>query len=231
MIALVAVLQLLRSSSLPISAGLETHATFRHLPAESQAQIYQVLAVPVAALVVVFFRLTLGLRMLGPFRPILIAVAMRSVGVLMGVVFLVVVGAVTLYLRPRLKQGWLPYYGRLAAMLSVVVLLEVIVMMLGSAMDWSWAGRAVLFPIVVLTLTTDGFARMLNNEGFAAAIWCGTTTVLAALASKALTDLHAVREALIDFPESLLLITSSIMLISTHFNRRYLEHWNPTTTE
>jgi hypothetical protein len=103
--------------------------------------------------------------------------------------------------------------------------------MVGGAMDWSWAGRALVFSIVVLTLTTDGFARMLSNEGLAAAIWCGTTTLLAVLVSKTLTAVTAVRSALIDCPELLLLIIALIMLISSHFDRKYLAVWNPTTTE
>jgi uncharacterized membrane protein len=231
LIVVVAGTLLLRNSRLPVSEVLESYVTLRHLPDETQTQTYQVLAVPVAALVVVFFRLTLGLRMLGPFRPILIAVAFQAVGVLVGVGFMITVTAVTLVLRPRLKQGWLPYYGRLAIMLCVVVLLEIVLVMTGGAMDWSWADRTVFFPIVVLTLTTDGFARMLNNEGIAAAVWCATTTLLAALVSKTLTEVTAVRSALIGFPETLLLIIAFIMLISTHFDRKYLAAWNPTTTE
>jgi hypothetical protein len=116
-------------------------------------------------------------------------------------------------------------------MLCVIVLLEVVLVIAGGAMDWSWADRAVFFPIVVLTLTTDGFARMLSNEGPAAALWCSTTTLLAALLSKTLAEVEVISTAMIDFPETLLLILALIMLISTHFDRKYLAAWNPTTTE
>lgn len=167
--------------------------------------------------------------MLGPFRPILIAAAFQSVGVLPGVVFMVVVLGVTLLLQRPLNSELRPYYGRLAIMLCVVVLLEITAAISGSAFEWAWLSRAVFFPIVVLTLTTDSFARVLAHEGSAQALWRGATTLVAALVSSTLFAVGPIRSAMVDYPETVLLIVALIVLISKYFNCRFFAAWNPPT--
>jgi hypothetical protein len=68
-----------------------------------------------------------------------------------------------------------------------------------------------------------------SREGIAVATWCGFTTLLAALSSKVLMDVAALRTAMVGHPELLLVFIALIMLISSHFDRRYLAGWNPTT--
>lgn len=80
LVAAFAALVVLKRNSL-LSGTLDHYISLRNTPSDLREQIEQVVVVPVAALVVVFFRLTLGLRMLGPFRPILNAAAFLSVRV------------------------------------------------------------------------------------------------------------------------------------------------------
>jgi hypothetical protein len=222
-----ATLVILRTHS-PLSSTLQDAVSLRHMAPDFREQIEQVLVIPVAALVVVFFRLALGLRMLGPFRPILIAAAFQSVGVFAGLIFMVVVLGVTLLLRPPLKAGLRPYYVRLAAMLCVVVLLEITAAFSSSIIKWAWLGQAVFFPIVVLTLTTDSFARVLANDGPAQAMWRGGTTLTAALVSSALVAVDPIRSLMVDYPETLLLIIALIVVVSNYLNYRFLAAWNPS---
>ena len=70
-----ALLMIGKSSALPTSDFLWRWFSFAHLPISPTHRLQYVLFVPLGAAVVVFFRQTLGVRLLGPFRSILIAVA------------------------------------------------------------------------------------------------------------------------------------------------------------
>ena len=91
-----------KASDTPAAAFLLQHFSFTGIPL--QHAMRHVLLVPLGAILVVLFRLTLGVQVLGPFRPTLIAFAFQLTGILPGLLFLVLIVALILSIRP-LNQG------------------------------------------------------------------------------------------------------------------------------
>ncbi|MFT4769867.1 MAG: hypothetical protein ACI8RN_003021, partial [Glaciecola sp.] len=93
------------------------------LPVEQQGIFKGLLLIPVAALVVVFMRIVVGLSTSGTFMPILIALALIQTTLLVGLtIFLMVVG-VGLWIRSYLSHMNLLLVSRVASVVIVVILL------------------------------------------------------------------------------------------------------------
>ena len=152
-----ALLMIGKLSALPTSSFLWQWCSFAHLQSLAAHRLQYVLFVPIGAVVVVFFRQTLGFRLLGPFRSILIAVAFQITGILAGLVFLVMIIGVIVAIRPGLKKLRLRYFARISIMLSAVCADydpgDSRLRMDGPAM----VEQVAYFPIVVICLTAEGF--------------------------------------------------------------------------
>lgn len=170
--------------------------------------------------------------MLGPFRPILIAIGMKGTGIGLGVLYMVAVLVTILVVRPRLLAGnWLPYFGRLSVLLALVVLVQVTVLLFALHLGFEPLVRTALFPIVVLTLAADGFARALSDEGRASAIWRGGSTLTVALAVLFIDRIPGFGEVLIRFPELVLVEIGLILLFANALDYRLLRNLNPPVVQ
>ena len=73
-LALPLLLMVARTPGLATAEWMAENLSLSSLPSDLTRRLQHILFVPIGALAVVFVRLTLGLRMLGPFRSILLAV-------------------------------------------------------------------------------------------------------------------------------------------------------------
>jgi hypothetical protein len=185
----------------PLSDWLEDQISFHKLKEHSQQHVDDLLLVPLAAVLVVLCRVGLGLRMLGPFRPVLIGLAFYQTGVLAGTAFLV-------------------------AVMLLVVVLELVALMLGAALRLETLLDAAVFPIVVLCLSADGFARVVTEEGPAAAAMRGVVTVCLAAVISALGYIEPLAQFLFDYPEFVLVEIALVIWISAKCRWGLLERWN-----
>lgn len=221
------ILMTLRSVKGPVGDWLSRWACFAALPEATQLHVDDLLLVPAASVAVVFCRVALGLRMLGPFRPILIALAFYQTGVLAGSVFIAAVLVIVAGLRPGLSNGLLPYFGRLSVLLSCVVLIELIALLLGHHLQSEHVLQAAVFPIVVLCLSADGFARVLSKSGLRPAVWRGCVTIGIAAAITTIGEIDEVADFLMKYPEFILVEIALIMTISTRMKWGLLEAIQP----
>jgi hypothetical protein len=206
------------------------HGSLVSLPDKLQHKLTHILFVPLGAVLVVFVRLTLGWRVLGPFRSILLAVAFQATGAPLGIMFLAVTIAIMAGIRPWLRALSLPYFGRITVMLSSVAVLITLGVM---ASQWFHVGllqTIAYFPIVVLCLVADAFARTLAKEGTRSALWRAGTTGLIAVALAALAGLPQLTQLLIRYPELLIAQIGGIIVISRFMNWRLLDWMNPQPT-
>lgn len=222
---------LLKWGRLPTADFLQAHVSLTDMPAKLHRRLFYVLFVPMGAILVVLCRLTLGIRVLGPFRSILLGVAFQFTGVVLGLVFLSVVVASIVFVRPVLKAMKLPYFGRVSVLLSLVCVLIIATMMLGDWTGFDTLITAARFPIIVLCLLGDGFTKTVNREGYRSALWRGATTAVVAMVLFYLSQLHWLRQLLLHYPEILLAQIGGIMIISEYFDFRLLAWMNPTPVE
>jgi hypothetical protein len=210
---------------LPTSAVAGRFFSLADLPMDFHSMAENVLMVPLGALVVVIFRLTFGLRVLGLFRPILIAMAFQVIGIPIATAFLLLALVVVVVLRPLLKTDH--NYARLAVLLSLASALLFVPLLAGQWWDLAWLREISFFPVIALCLTCESFAKVLDRDGVREASWRTVTTLAAAVIIVALTSLPGVLPFFLRFPEMLLVQAGGILLINKHLNLRLLEGENP----
>lgn len=220
-------LMLWKVSTLPGAQSLVHYLSFEQLPPELRARTHHLLFAPVGALVVVFVRLTLGIRVLGPFRSVLLAIAFQVTGAAIGVAFFALVIGVVVLIRPRLKSMRLAYFGRSAATLVCVAVMIVIAMLVGLAIGVPQIERVAFFPVVVLTLAGDAFASTLRREGPRSAFWRAWATVCVALLITAMASVRAIQDLLVRYPELVLTILAGVIGVCKFANLRLFQHLNP----
>ena len=219
-------LMLWKGSTLPGAESLVRYLSFDSLPPELRARTHHLLFAPVGALVVVIVRLTLGIRVLGPFRSVLLAIAFQVTGAAIGVAFFALVIGVVVVLRPRLKAMRLAYFGRSAATLVAVSVMIVLAMLVGLAIGVPHIERVAFFPVVVLTLTGDAFATTLRREGPRSAVWRASATVCVALLITAMASVGTVQDVLVRYPELVLVILAAVIGVCKFASLRLFQHLN-----
>lgn len=215
-------------SVLPTSEFLMRCFSLAEIPEEMQHRIRYILFIPFGAVLVVFSRLTLGIRVLGPFRSILIAVAFQITGIVLGLFFLTIVIGVIVAIRPLLKAIRLPYFGRVSVILSAVASIMVISFFCSEWLGIESLRQVTYFPIVVLCLTGEGFARTLTREGLRSAMWRGTMTAFVAVLITLLSRIPGFVYLLLRFPELLIVQIGCIVIIAEFFDLRLLQWLNPS---
>ncbi|MFQ5649925.1 MAG: 7TM domain-containing protein [bacterium] len=201
--------------------------TLTALPAIVANHVQRLMLMSLGAILVVVFRVTLGLRVLGPVRPILIALAYQITGFMVGTIFLVSVMVIIAMIRPMLKSAGIPYFARIASVLSLVSLMVLIAVKLSTTVGAEQFLSIGLLPVVVLTFAAEGFAKTLYREGLKSACWRAAMTIIAAALIKGLADIPGLSEFILCFPEMLLLQVGVIYLISRFLNFRALHFLNP----
>jgi len=220
-------LLLYKISGLPGADQARTILSLVAISPDIQGRVGYVLFVPLAAVVVVFFRVTLGIRLLGPFRSILLAIAFQITGIVLGLLFLTLVIILVTAIKPLLRSIQLPYFGRVSVILSAVAVLIMVTLVIGEQLKFAPLSQAAYFPIVVLTLAGDGFARTLKREGFASAFWRGFMTSAVAILITVMWSHPDVKYFLLRFPETLIFSVGMIIVLSEFFDYRLFEKYNP----
>jgi 7 transmembrane helices usually fused to an inactive transglutaminase len=212
-------------------AAFPTSAAFSHLfsiptlPKHFHRHVEYIFFVPLSALVVAFFRLTLGIRVLGLFRPILIAIAFQTMGIPVGLAFLIaVLGAVAL-LRPMLRDA--PYYARVPVILSLVATLLLIPVIAATWWHAQWLNHLAYFPIIALGLSCESFATVLDKKGIREAIWRTLMTVAVAIIVAGVAKIPGAMQTFFRFPELLLVQAGLILFISEYLNFEWFHGKNP----
>lgn len=218
------VIMLGKLPAMPTSELFNSAFSLASVPHHMQAHLEDIIFVPLGALVVTFFRLTLGLRVFGVFRPILIAIAFKMIGITIGLIFLTCVLVVIAFaVRPILKARRMPYFARVSVLLSSVAIMMIIPILAGLWLSSGSLVRIAYFPVVSLCLITESFAKALQESGLEIAVQrCAMTVIVAViimLLAKATGGLHL----LLRYPEVLVVQIGCIVLVAEHLNLRLLE--------
>ena len=215
-------------SMLPTSDLFLRVFSLADIPNKMNSRVAYILFVPFGATLVVFFRIVLGIRLLGPFRSILIAIAFQITGILPGLVFLAMVVGVVVAIRPQIKAIRLPYFARVSVILSAVASIMILVLLSGAWLDIESLCRLAYFPIIALCLMSEGFARTLSKEGLKSAVWRGAMTVFVAILITFFSQINGLRSMFLYYPELLISQIGVIVVIAEFFDLRLLSFLNPS---
>jgi hypothetical protein len=216
-----------RLHGLPTADFLDRHVSLVTSPRALQHTLNDILLVPIGALTVVIFRLTLGIHVLGPFRSILLAFAFLTTGIGLGLLFLSVTVLILVLARPAIKSLRLPYFGRVSVMISTVALVMVVGTLSSGWLQSPSLRNVAHFPIVVLVLVGEKVAVTIRREGAASGVWRAGMTALVGVAVTGIASIPGLDRILLGHPELLLVEIALITVVSSLCGWRLLESLNP----
>jgi hypothetical protein len=214
-----------RLPGLPTSQFLNHFLSLSEVPKHMRKHVEYILFVPLSGVLVAFFRLTLGVSVFSFFRPILVAIAFRAMGVEVGLAFLIAALSIVALVRPLVRD--VHYYARVPVLLSLLVSLMVLALVGGRFWHLIWMERLAYFPIIALCLTCESFAKLLDDQGPAEAIWRAAATIAVGLVITGVAHIPGAMAAMLRFPELLIAQTGCILLIAGLLDYRLFEGKNP----
>jgi hypothetical protein len=193
------------------------------LPLNTQLVYKIILTVPLGVLFLTILRNVIGLRTMGTFMPILIAIAFRETQVLWGVVLFSVVISVGLLVRLYLENLRLLVVPRLSCVLIVVVLTMAAISVASNQLGLQRGLSVSLFPMVILTMTVERMSIIWDERGAGEMLRQGIgSMIIAVIAYFIMVNQYAEHIALI-FPELLLILLSGNLLIGRYSGFRLLD--------
>jgi len=193
------------------------------LPVEAQAVYHILLLVPVGAFILVLLRNVVGLKTFGTFMPVLIALAFRETLLLWGIVLFTVIVSLGLIIRFYLDRLKLLLVPRLAAVLTIVVLLMALISIIGFKLGLERGVSVALFPMVILTMTIERMSIVWEERGSRLAIQQGVGSLAAASLAYLVMNIAELEHLLFVFPELLLVLLAVLLLLGRYSGYRLTE--------
>jgi hypothetical protein len=203
--------------------GLFSKLSLFALPPAEQRLVEFLLLLPIAALIVCFYRNVIGLGSFGTFSPALVGLAFRELGGLPGILVFVAIVLIGWLLRRILDHYHLLQVPRMAFLLSMVVIVLISSIMAANFHELPATRYVSLFPIVILTGMIERFWTLEAEDGTASSFRTLLATLLIAVSISLLVGLHAVVRHMFRFPETLGLIMSAQLLLGRYTGYRLLE--------
>ena len=193
------------------------------LPVNTQYLYRILIMVPLGALVVVFMRIIIGIPTFGTFMPVLIALAFRETELTWGIsLFLFIVGAGLLF-RFYLNNLRLLLVPRLAAVLTLVVILMLGISLLSNELGLAQGFSIALFPIVIMTMVIERMSITWDESGALEAFKNGFGSLIVAVLGYLLMNYDQAQHLLFVFPELLLVVLSLCLLLGSYTGYRLNE--------
>ena len=192
----------------------------------SFAVLQFLLVIPLGVLVVVFSRNIIGINTLGTFLPALMAMAVRGTGFVPGMAAFVLVLVLTVLFRFPLEKLGILHTPKLAILMIIVIFgllgLSALAGIAGIE-ALSTIGAATVFPIAILTITSERLAITIVEEGTSKTIQILLQTLLVMAACYVVMGSVALKAIMVAFPELLLVVIAINLWIGTWTGLRVSE--------
>ncbi|MEM6751464.1 MAG: UUP1 family membrane protein [Cyanobacteria bacterium P01_C01_bin.38] len=196
-----------------------------NLPLATQRVFRVLVLVPIGALIISVLHQMVGLQTFGTFTPILIALAFRETGLIVGIPLFVLVVIIGLLIRAYLDKLQLLIVPRLAAILTATVLtigiLAIILQRFGINLGLSIS----LFPIVILAMLIERAALSWEESGAKETIIAALGTVLIAVIGYLCVINPYIQHLAFTFPELLLLVLGINILVGRYNGYKLTEYF------
>jgi len=193
------------------------------LPLQTQAVYSVLIMIPIGALMIVLMRNLVGVRTFGTFLPILVALAFRETQLIAGIFLFMLIIGIGLGVRFYLERLHLLLVPRLAAVLTIVVLLMIGVGILSHRLGIETGLSVALFPMVIMTMVIERMSVVWEERGAGDAITEGAGTLVVASFAYWLMGLDIVRHLVFVFPETLLVALAFMLLFGRYTGYRLSE--------
>ncbi len=214
--------------SIAKSRGLQSDSqllrfSLLQLPVNVQAIYKILLTVPIGAFIILILRNFIGLKTFGTFMPVLIALAFRETHVIWGICLFITIVSFGLLARFYLDQLRLLLVPRLAAILTVVILLMIFISVVSQNLGLDAGLSVALFPMVILTMTIERMCITWDERGASEAIKSGLGSLIAAVISYWAMSYEPLQYLVFAFPELLLVLLALILWFGQYRGYRLFE--------
>lgn len=193
------------------------------LPVNVQETYKILLTVPIGAFIILLLRNFVGIKTFGTFMPVLIALAFRETHVIWGISLFVIIVSFGLLARFYLDQLKLLLVPRLAAILTVVILLMIFISVVSQSLGLDSGLSVALFPMVILTMTIERMCITWDERGASEALKSGIGSLVAAVISYWAMSVEEVQYLVFAFPELLLILLAIILWFGQYRGYRLFE--------
>lgn len=193
------------------------------LPVQTQNMYRVLLMVPVGALIIVLLRNVVGIRTFGTFMPVLIALSFRETQLLGGIFLFTLIVSLGLAIRFYLEHLKLLLVPRLAAVVSVVIMLMATISILSHHLGIEQGLSLALFPIVILAMTIERMSLVWEEHSPQEAIRQGMGSLAVAAAAYLLMINRHLEHLIFVFPELLLIVLALTLLLGRYTGYRLTE--------
>lgn len=206
----------LRDSPLLIS-------TILVLPLSERAVFKYIVLIPLGAFVVVLLRNIVGISTLGTFMPVLLALSLLEIPLIQGLtMFSILVGA-GLWFRFLLSRMNLLVVPRVAACVVIVTILMMLMGVLSYQLGFGVGIKITLFPMIIIAWTLERMSLIWEEEGKRNAIVQVSGSLFVAVCAYYFMNIDQLRHWAFYFPELLLILLASILLIGRYTGYRLSE--------
>ena len=193
------------------------------LPA-TQRQVFRVImTIPVGVFLLLMLRNLVGIRGVGTFMPVLIALAFRETQLVWGLALFSLVLASGLLVRLYFDHLKLLLVARLAAILMFVILLMAAITILADKLNFERGLSVALFPLVILTMTIERISVLWDERGPAEAVKQAVMSLVIATVCYFVMSAQPVQHIFFSFPEIILVLVALTLLIGRYTGYRLTE--------
>ena len=193
------------------------------LPIDKQTIFKLLLLVPIGALVVVIFRILVGLKTSGTFMPVLIALAFIQTQLLPGIIILVTLVAAGLWIRSYLSKLDLLMVARLAAVVIAVVILMPGFSIFSYKMGLDQLMTVTFFPMIIIAWTIERMSIVWEEDGPKEVVRQGGGSLIVAIVAYLVMTNRYVEHLTYNFPEILLIELGIILVLGQYTGYRLSE--------
>ena len=193
------------------------------LPLDKQNIFKMLLLVPIGALVVVIFRVLVGLKTSGTFMPVLIALSFIQTTLVPGLIIFVSLVAVGLWIRSYLSRLDLLMVARLAAVLITVVILMAGFSILSYKLGLDQVLTITFFPMIIIAWTIERMSIVWEEDGPREVVTQGSGSLVVAVIAYLLMTNNFIAHLTYNFPEILLIELGIILILGQYTGYRLTE--------
>lgn len=193
------------------------------LPPAEWRLVEFLLLLPIAALIICFYRNIIGLHSFGTFAPALIGLAFRNLESMPGILVFVSIVLIGWGMRRVLDRYHLLQVPRTAFMLSLVVLVLIGAIVAANYRDLAATRYISLFPIIILTGMIERFWTLEAEDGTVSSFKTLLGTMIIAGSIGLVASIPAVLNHMVNFPETLGIIMACQLLIGRYTGYRLSE--------
>ena len=193
------------------------------LPIDKQTMFKSLLLMPIGALVVVIFRVLVGLKTSGTFMPVLLALAFMQTQLLPGISILVTLVAAGLWIRSYLSRLDLLMVARLAAVVITVVLLMAGFSILSYRLGMEEVLTITFFPMIIIAWTIERMSVVWEEDGATEVLLQGGGSLAVAIMAYLVMTNRYIEHLTYNFPEVLLIEMGIILVLGQYTGYRLTE--------